>query len=136
MTYERVEVITSVERRRRWSVQEKLRLVGESYRAAGGVAEVADQAGLHRNLLQRWRRQARDGELVADRLAPPPFVPIALNGGDGVASPALAAPAAGSWTGADRGWVEIELPNGCRVRVAPDIPAAALRRIIGVLARR
>jgi hypothetical protein len=36
VAYERVEVITSVERRRRWSAQEKLRLVAESYRAEGG----------------------------------------------------------------------------------------------------
>ena len=42
VAYERVEVITSVERRRRWSTQEKLRLVAESYRAEGGVGVVAD----------------------------------------------------------------------------------------------
>jgi transposase-like protein len=46
VVYERVEVITSVERRRRWSAQEKLRLVAESYQAEG--VRGGDKAG-HRN---------------------------------------------------------------------------------------
>jgi transposase len=137
VAYERVEVITSVERRRRWSVQEKLRLVAESYKVEGGIAAVADRAGLHRSLLQRWRRQAREGMLVPDRLGPAGFVPIAIHGDEAVAAPVLPAPVAGGPSNdAARGLVEIDLPNGCRVRVEHDIPAVALRRIIGVLARR
>ena len=120
MAYERVEVITSVERRRRWSAQEKLRLVAESYRAEGGIGEVADRAGLHRSLLQRWRRQVRDGTLVADRLGAPSFVPLAIDDGAAAVTPAstTAAP-----HGAVRGLVEIDLPNGCRVRFDQDISA-------------
>ena len=53
-----------------------------------------------------------------------------------VATPALAAAVAGPPHGAVRGLVEIDLPNGCRVRVEQDIPTAALRRIIGALVRR
>ena len=134
MTDGRVEVITSVERRRRWSVQEKLRLVAESYRADGGISEVAGRADLHPSLLQRWRRQAREGTLGADRRGPGSFVPIAIGGVASSAVPPTTAPI-GSGP-AVRGLVEIDLPNGCRVRVEHDIPAVALRRIIGVLARR
>jgi transposase len=130
----RVEVITSVERRRRWSVAEKLRLVAESYQAEGGIAAVAGRADVHPSLLQRWRREARDGSLVADRPGPGSFVPIAIVGGEGSAVPPLPAPVASGPPG--RGLVEIDLPNGCRLRVAHDIPAASLRRILGVLARR
>ena len=136
VAYERVEVITSVERRRRWSAQEKLRLVAESYRADGGVGEVADRAGLHRSLLQRWRRQVRDGMLVADRFGASRFVPLAIDDRAAVATPALASAVAGPPHGAVRGLVEIDLPNGCRVRIEQDIPTAALRRIIGALVRR
>ena len=132
MTKERVEVITSVERRRRWSVQEKLRLVAESYQADGGIAEVAGRADLHPSLLQRWRRQARDGMLVADRPGAGGFVPVTIGDVEGGAVP----PASAGSGPALRGLVEIDLPNGCRVRVEHDIPAAALRRIIGVLVRR
>ena len=133
MAYGRVEVITSVERRRRWSVQEKLRLVAESYRAEGGVGVVADQAELHRSLLQRWRRQVRDGTLVAERQGAPSFVPLAIDDGAAAGAPALVA---GVPHDAVRRLIEIDLPNGCRVRVEQDIPTAALRRIIGALARR
>ena len=136
VTYERVEVITSVERRRRWSTQEKLRLVAESYRAEGGVGLVADRAGLHRSLLQRWRRQVRDGMLVADRFGAPAFVPVAIDDRAAVATPALASAVAGPPHGAVHGLVEIDLPNGCRVRVKQDIPTTALRRIIGALVRQ
>jgi transposase len=136
VAYERVEVITSVERRRRWSAQEKLRLVAESYQAEGGVGEVADRAGLHRSLLQRWQRQVRDGTLVADRFGASSFVPVAIHDSEAVATPALSTAVAGPLHGSVRGLVEIDLPNGCRVRVEQDIPTAALRRIIGALARR
>lgn len=133
MAYERVEVITSVERRRRWSVQEKLRLVAESYRAAGGVGVVADRAGVHRSQLQRWRRQVRDGTLVAERQGAPSFVPLAIADSAAAGTPALVA---GGPHDAGRRLVEIDLPNGCRVRFEQDIPTAALRRIISALARR
>jgi transposase len=136
VAYERVEVITSVERRRRWSTQEKLRLVAESYRAVGGLGEVADRAGLHRSLLQRWRRQVRDGTLVADRFGASSFVPVTIHDSEAVATPALATAGAGPLHGSVRRLVETDLPNGCRVRVEQDIPTAALRRIIGALARR
>ena len=136
MAYERVEVITSVERRRRWTVQEKLRLVAESYRAEGGVGVVADQAGLHRSLLQRWRRQVRDGTLVADGCGASGFVPVAIDDRAAAATPTLATAMVGSPHDAVRRLVEIDLPNGCRVRVEQDISTTALRRIIGALVRR
>ncbi len=136
VAYERVEVITSVERRRRWSSQEKFRLVAESYRAAGGVGEVADRAGLHRSLLQRWRGQVRDGTLVADRQGASGFVPVAIDDRAAAATPTLATAMVGLSADAVRRLVEIDLPNGCRVRVEQDIPTAALRRIIGALVRR
>ena len=136
VAYERVEVITSVERRRRWSVREKLRLVVESHQAEGGVGVVADRAGVHRSLLQRWRRQVRDGTLVVDRLGASSFVPVAVDD-SAAAPPVLGISAVGPpRDAAVRRLVEIDLPNGCRVRVEQDIPTAALRRIIGALVRR
>jgi transposase-like protein len=137
VAYERIEVITSVERRRRWSAQDKLRLVGESYRAAGGVGEVAARADLHPSLLQRWRREVREGRLAPDRLGPGSFVPIVLGTTEGAGVPISTEPVAGPpHDAAVRRLVEIDLPNGCRVRVEQDIPTAALRRIIGALVRR
>jgi transposase len=42
-----IEVITSVQRRRRWSAEEKERLVAASLEPGAGVSAVARQAGIH-----------------------------------------------------------------------------------------
>ncbi|SMF81528.1 transposase, partial [Tistlia consotensis] len=57
MTIPRVEVITSVERRRHWSRAEKERLVAASLEPGVTVSEVARSAGLHVSQLFRWRKQ-------------------------------------------------------------------------------
>ena len=59
MTSERVEVITSVERRRRWSRAEKERLVAASLEPGASVSLIAREAGIHPSQLYGWRRQMR-----------------------------------------------------------------------------
>jgi transposase len=61
----RIEVITSVERRRRWSRAEKERWVGALEEPGAVAAEIARAAGVDRSLLYRWRQQ-----LAASREAP------------------------------------------------------------------
>jgi transposase len=53
--FRRIEVITGVERRRRWSEQDKARIVAESLKPGVIVAEVARRYGMHRNQLYGWR---------------------------------------------------------------------------------
>lgn len=55
---ERVEVITSVQRRRHWTTQEKVRLVEETYLPGQSVSLVARRHGLNANQLFTWRRLA------------------------------------------------------------------------------
>ncbi|WP_442868834.1 transposase [Bradyrhizobium sp. CCBAU 53380] len=63
MTISRAEVITSVEWRRRWSQDEKERLVAASLEPGANVSEVARVAGLHVSQLFRWRKELyRHGE--------------------------------------------------------------------------
>ncbi|MBL6082830.1 transposase, partial [Belnapia sp. T18] len=69
-----VEIITGRERRRRWSVADKLRILAECDAPGVQVAEVAARHGVYRSLVFQWRRQARDGLLVAERT--PEFVPV------------------------------------------------------------
>jgi transposase len=64
-----MEIITGVERRRRWRVEEKLRIVAECERPGACLAAVARQYDVSSGLLWNWRRQARRGVLGAD-LAP------------------------------------------------------------------
>src|SRR5262245_44835401 len=52
-----IEVITSVQRRRRWTAEEKERLVAASLEPGTGVSAVARQAGIHPSQLYGWRRQ-------------------------------------------------------------------------------
>lgn len=132
-----MEIITRRERRRRWSIEEKLRIVAETEEAGARVTEVAARHNIYPGLLFTWRRQARDGLLVAPPAAP--FIPVRMLASDTSADLAIhypvnderSAPTASSTRPAEM--VEITLANGCRLRVAQLIDARALRRIVGVL---
>jgi transposase len=58
---QRVEVITGVGRRRRWSPEAKARIVLESQQPGAVVSEVARQHGMTPQQLFGWRRETRDG---------------------------------------------------------------------------
>ena len=62
---ETVEVITTDQRRRRWSVQEKAALMRRTYEPGMSVSLVARQEGVAASLLFQWRRLEREGALVA-----------------------------------------------------------------------
>lgn len=57
----RVEVITSVQRRRRWSTSEKVRLVEEAMQPGMRVSFVARQAGISPSQLFAWKRRMLEG---------------------------------------------------------------------------
>lgn len=57
----RTEIINQVERRRRWSVGEKVALVEATMLPDASVASVADRHGVSRSLLFLWRKQAKAG---------------------------------------------------------------------------
>ena len=68
-----IEVITSVERRRRWSRAEKERWVSALMEPGAVAAEVARKAGVDTSLLYRWRQQLASSREIAT------FVPLATN---------------------------------------------------------
>src|SRR5712671_6774464 len=57
MTKTQVEVITSVERRRRWSRSEKERIVAAALEPGAIASAVAREAGIHASQLYRWRQE-------------------------------------------------------------------------------
>jgi transposase len=130
-----IEIITGRERRRRWSSEEKLRIVAETEEAGARVTEVAARHGVYPGLLFTWRRQVRDGLLVASPAAT--FMPVRMLAtaadpepryqANGEPSTPAAAASARDET------IEITLANGCRLRVDQQIDVRALRRIVGVL---
>jgi transposase len=60
-----VEVITSVERRRRWTKEEKLALVRQTYEPGQTVSMVSRQAGVASSQLFQWRKLYQQGSLMA-----------------------------------------------------------------------
>ena len=63
--YQRIEVITGNARRRRWTTEQKLRIIEESEEPGASVSEVARRNGVAPNLLFRWRRLMAEGGTVA-----------------------------------------------------------------------
>jgi transposase len=62
-----VEVITGVQRRRRWTAEQKKAMVLEAEQPGRSVSVVARKYEVHPNQLFRWRRLFHDGALVAVR---------------------------------------------------------------------
>src|SRR5215469_17305693 len=69
-----MEIITEIERRRRWRLEEKLRIVAESEQPGIGIAEIARRYEISRGLLWNWRSQVRRGVLRPE--LPPVFLPV------------------------------------------------------------
>ena len=112
-SFRRVEVITGVGRRHRWTAEEKAWIVAESLDPATTVSAVARRYGLHVSQLFTWRQQLAAS---AAREAPA-FVPVVVAEG-GAAAPAEMAS-------------RIEIALGpVVVRVGADVDAAALRRVL------
>ena len=72
-----VEVITGRERRRRWSAEQKLQVVGETQEPGARVSQVAARHGVCESLVFSWRRQAREGVLVSPDV--PVFLPVQMS---------------------------------------------------------
>ncbi|SKB67695.1 Transposase [Sphingopyxis flava] len=64
-SYVHAEVLGGVQRRRRWTPEEKLRMVEETFLPGNSVSRVARMHGVAPNQLFGWRRQAASGALTA-----------------------------------------------------------------------
>ena len=125
----RVEVLGDVERRRRWSRDEKMRILEETLAPGAIVSEIARRHGIATSLLFTWRRQAR----VAAGGSAPQLVPVQIAAADPVEAPAsTSAPPARK----RRSLIEIRLADGRCVSVDETVDAEALARVLDVLARR
>jgi transposase len=73
MTKTQVEVITSVQRRRSWSREEKERIAAAAMGPGAVASEVARAAGIYTSQLFRWRQQLCERSQV-----PAAFNPVAI----------------------------------------------------------
>lgn len=124
-----MEIITGAERRRRWRLEEKLRIVAEVEQAGASFADVARRHEVSRGLLWNWRGQVRRGELAPEPM--PTFLPMRIMADPPAVMSApvqVAAPA-------EAARVEITLPDGTCIRVGADVGLATLRRVMTAVRR-
>ena len=144
MSHPTAELLGRVERRRRFSVEQKLAILTEATARGANLSEVARRHGLVPAQVYKWRRLAELGVIgVPGASELPSFVAVEI--AEDVAS--LPAPVSQIKSAAANdaprrrrrkkaGLIEIELESGRRVRVDRDVDAAALRRVLDVLTKR
>jgi len=131
-----------VERRRQWTPEEKAALLGEIEATGGRVSVVAQRHGISKSLLYNWRSASKAAVLAVRGAAPGSagFIQLgivadhsyegaALRMGAGAASPRGATAALAERAGV----IEIDLPEGVRVRVDGAVDEMALRRVLAAL---
>ena len=128
----RVEVLGGIERRRRWSRDDKMRMIEETLAPGAVVTEIARRNGIATSLLFTWRRRAR---LATVASAGPQRVPVQLTPSAAESGRSIEAPVAMP-SRKRRGLIEIELGDGKRVSVDENVDAEALGRVLDVLSRR
>lgn len=125
----RGEVLAGPERRRRWSVEEKLRILAQSVAPGSSVMLVCRMHGISSGQLYTWRRQFRTGELTGFApvtVSPPLGLAAASTDVDPVsADPEVGCPASGV--------IAVELPSGAKLRITGAVDAAALRQVLSAL---
>ncbi|WP_408844954.1 IS66-like element accessory protein TnpA [Acidiphilium multivorum] len=141
----RMEIITGVERRRRWRDEDKLRIVAEA-EAPGAVFALVAQHEISRGQLWKWRGQVRRGELVPVPMVPE-FIPVRVMASAALSMPRAAGKSASvndasvdpmsqrRATRCDASRIEIVLPDGTCVRVDDGVGGAALRRVLTAVRR-
>jgi transposase len=107
----RIEVLSSPERRRRWSEEQKRAIVAEAFAPGASVCEIARRFDVVPSLIYRWRHDLR---AAATGLAPGPDHRTMAG------QPAL----------------EIELGGDIRVRIAATAPRELASAIVKALVAR
>ena len=131
--------------RRRWTVEQKRRIVEETKASGASVSVVARRYDINANLLFKWKREAEAEQLGGAGAAAEigELVPIGVVGRGHDGGPMLLARMADGGDGlrpadlgARPGVIEIDLPCGARVRVDAAVDARALARVLGALKRQ
>lgn len=121
-----VTVFSGPERRRRWSEEERLRILSEAFEPGACVAEVCRRHDISSALIYTWRRKLLDAEATRDgdvpEALPAPVFAEAVMDEDAVAVSA-----------AERPTMIIDLARGKRLSIfaaaSPALVAAALKAL-------
>ncbi|HST95248.1 MAG TPA: transposase [Microvirga sp.] len=118
-----MEVLSRGERRRRWSLDEKMRIVAEAAAPGSSVSEVARRHDISRQNIYQWRCELKQQAVQSTGKAV--FLPVEVTEDE-------AGPGAGCDVDAPGHPVEIGLRSGRTLRFAADIPDRVLMRLIRV----
>jgi transposase len=128
------DIVQLVERRRKWPVEAKARIMEEALAPDTTIAAVADRHGVARSQVYGWLKKARAGKLPGISVSPAActaFVPVKV---EEAAAPApLLAPRAMPEARRRIGAVEITLGNGRSLKVDEEIDPALLARLAAAL---
>ena len=132
MDRKRLDIVQLIERRRKWPVEAKARIMEEALAPDTTIASVADRHGVARSQVYGWLKKARAGKLPGISVSPAAstaFVPVKVE------EPAVSAPLPAPPTVARRriGAVEIALGNGRTIKVDEEIDPALLARLAAAL---
>jgi transposase len=130
-----------VERRRQWSPEHKAALLAEVEAEGGQVSVVARRHGVSTSLLYNWRSAWKAAALArATAVRPAEFVQLGVvadASGESSTVPmgvgAVCPRSAGLALAERVGVIEIDLPDGVRVRVDSSVNEKALRRVLATL---
>ena len=120
---ERIEV--RVERRRRWSVEQKLSVVRETLEPRAVAKVVAERHGISTGLLYTWRKQMLTTAMAGFapvEVAPEAPAPMLAARADPPAEPARAG-----------GVIEVQWSSGVRVSVRGSVDMEVLRSVLAEL---
>ena len=130
-----VEIVARVERRRRWTIEEKAALLAEVEAEGGKVKLVARRHRVSESLLYNWRsawKAAANAAIGASGTVA--FVPLGVLDDACCEAPAALPPAEPQRPhrrGEGRaGAIEIALPDGARIRVDALVNEKALSRVL------
>ena len=116
-----------IRRRRLYPVEEKLRMVEQTLEPGASVARVAQAHEVNPNLLFLWRRQHREGQLLASEADRLRLLPVTV-----VDSPPCNEPRTGP---ASAGAIHIELPGRAVISVEGSVDARLVRAVLECLVR-
>jgi transposase len=119
----RVEIITGVERRRRWSEEQKRAIVAESFAPGAVVSEVARRADVSPGQIYRWRQELRAA--VAG------FAPLLIAAPDNPTSNGVE-----GWRFCGGPAIEVKFAGKIVVRIPGSIPAELAAAVVKALSRR
>lgn len=122
-----MEILTGVERRRRWSSEEKLGILREASAPGSSVGAVARRHDISRSQIYQWRRAFRSGRLRSESFAVVDFLPVEVCDDSKDEAPSIDETPSADIT------ISIELCRSRTLRLPSTLPCHEIRRLVAAV---